>query len=302
MNIAALYTCHNRKEKTKESLKNLFKSLDYYNERNIIPMSISIYLTDDGSTDGTREEIYRQFNNRNITIINGDGNLFWSRGMNKAWKASLCSKTIYDGFLLLNDDTFIFEGCLQEIINTHKWCIEKYKKEGIYSGVTCSPNNKEETTYSGKKYTNKLLGHANRLAPIGVPQLADEVNANILYIPKSVVNILGTFYNGFHHGSADFDYSMRANKKGIPVLITAKYCGCCERDHQNIKENTEMLKNMSLKQRIEYFKNPRHSYHDYLLYLRRNIPLKYPFSLFTMIIREYLPNLFYLVLKRRNII
>ena len=43
MNIAAILTCFNRKEKTLVCLRSLFS---------IIP-NIEVYLTDDGCTDGT---------------------------------------------------------------------------------------------------------------------------------------------------------------------------------------------------------------------------------------------------------
>ena len=69
MKIAAIMTCHNRKNKTMACLKSLFT---------IIPET-DVYLTDDGSTDGTSEAVLYTY--PNVHIISGDGNLYWNRGM-----------------------------------------------------------------------------------------------------------------------------------------------------------------------------------------------------------------------------
>ena len=69
MRIAAIITCHNRKEKTLVCLKSLFQ----------IIQNIDVFLTDDGSTDGTSEAVKKIY--PQVNIIQGDGNLFWSRGM-----------------------------------------------------------------------------------------------------------------------------------------------------------------------------------------------------------------------------
>ena len=85
MRIAAIITCHNRKEKTLVCLKSLFQ----------IIQNIDVFLTDDGSTDGTSEAVKKIY--PQVNIIQGDGNLFWSRGMYIAWKEAV--KGGYDYYL-----------------------------------------------------------------------------------------------------------------------------------------------------------------------------------------------------------
>ena len=75
MKIAVLYTCFNRKAHTLSSLKCLFASLDYYNNIAKDKISITVYLTDDGCTDGTVEAICRVYPDKDIIILKGDGNL-----------------------------------------------------------------------------------------------------------------------------------------------------------------------------------------------------------------------------------
>lgn len=77
-NIAVLLTCHNRREKTLSCLQSLFGATmpeGYKTE---------VFLVDDGSTDGTGEAVEKCF--PQVTVIQGDGNLYWNKGMNLAWK------------------------------------------------------------------------------------------------------------------------------------------------------------------------------------------------------------------------
>lgn len=48
--------------------------------------------------------------------------------------------------------------------------------------------------------------------------MVDLTNANILLVPKVVVDKIGIFYEGYKHGRANNDYSLLARRKGIPVL------------------------------------------------------------------------------------
>lgn len=85
--VAVLLTCHNRKEKTLRCLKHLFAQ-----ESNAKKYFIEVFLVDDSSTDGTSEGVKDLF--PNVNIIKGDGNLFWSRGMQLAWKIAIEKKVM----------------------------------------------------------------------------------------------------------------------------------------------------------------------------------------------------------------
>lgn len=62
--VAVIMTVHNRKAQTIECLNHL------YNEASVF----DVYLTDDGCTDGTSEEIVSKF--PNVYILNGDQRIF----------------------------------------------------------------------------------------------------------------------------------------------------------------------------------------------------------------------------------
>jgi GT2 family glycosyltransferase len=65
--IAVLLTAHNRKEKTLKCITNLYTAINYLDAE----VSFDIYLTDDGSSDGTWEAI--EFDFPAVNLIKGDG-------------------------------------------------------------------------------------------------------------------------------------------------------------------------------------------------------------------------------------
>lgn len=293
MNIAVLLTCFNRKEKTLSCLGSLYNALSLYNDKKRNKIDISVYLTDDGCTDGTGDAIKNNFSDKDITILQGTGNLFWAGGMRFAWNEALKKHNEWDFYLLLNDDTDLLDNLFDELMNTHKYCLENYKKSGIYSGITSAKSDHNKMTYGGDVWKNKFLGTSIRLKPIGQPQMCDITNANILLVSKKVVDTIGIFWNGYIHGRADNDYANTARKKGIPVLITANFCGRCDNDHKSSEEITEAVISMSLSERKKYFSNPIRSNKDYLKYIRRNMPFRYPMVALGRLLNVFCPKLYY---------
>lgn len=300
MNIATIITCFNRKNQTLSCLKNLYASLDNYNTNTKEEkLSLSLFMTDDGCTDGTFESIKVQFADKNITIIKGNGNLFWAGGMRAAWSCALEKGKDIDFYLLLNDDTDFIDNTFEELITTHKYSLEQYGKAGIYSGITSAKGNHNLITYGGDVWTNRLLAKSKRLSPTGIPQRCDMTNANILLVSKEVVARIGTFSKEYTHAIADYDYSIRANKAGCPVLVTANVCGRCDNDHKSMDEVISEIKSMSLKERKKYFNHPLHSNKDYLTFIKQHSAFRYPLVAFGRFLNVYFPNLYYSISYNR---
>lgn len=293
MKIAVLLTCFNRKDKTLSCLTSLYKALDGYNKYIEDKISLSIYLTDDGCTDGTGDAVINNFLDKNITILRGTGNLFWAGGMRFAWNEALKKHNEWDFYLLLNDDVDLLDNLFEELLSTHQYCIDNFNKAGIYSGITSSKSDYNKMTYGGSVWRNKFLGTSIQLKPIGKPQLCDETNANILLVHKSVVDKIGIFWEGYSHGKADYDYSSTARRKNIPVLLTAFFCGRCDNDHKSPKEIEETIMKMPLSERKHYFSSPIHSNKDYLKYIYRNQPIRYPVVYIGRILNVYFPKIYY---------
>ena len=62
-----------------------------------------------------------------------------------------------------------------------------------------------------------------------------------MWVPKEVVNKIGPLAEGYVHGVADYDYTLRARKAGLPVLIAPGYLGSCTDDHEWAYKGFEKL-------------------------------------------------------------
>ena len=294
MKIAVLLTCHNRQAKTRNCLQSLKEALIAYNKNAKDQIKLEVFLTDDGCTDDTVEVAIAVFPDPAVMhILHGDGNLFWAGGMRFCWREAMRRHDEWDYYLLINDDTEMMDNLFDELFIAQKYAIEQYGQEGLISGITCAKDDSKKLTYGGSVWKNRFLATRSLLMPNGQPQSCDLTNANILFVPKKVVDRLGIFYEGFRHGNADYDYSNTACKAGIPVVLTAHFCGRCDRDHLDLKELAKKVVSMNLKQRRVYFKNPVHSSDDYLLLIKRISPIRYPFVWIGRFLNLYLPKLYY---------
>ncbi len=265
--IAAIYTCYNRKNKTLAALTSLYAAFDANDLRQV---SLSVYLTDDGSTDGTSIAIKAAF--PHVKLIQGSGLLFWSKGMYLAW--SEARKADYDFYFLLNDDVFVYPFLLEQIFYTHDYSLKKFGKPGIYVGGT---ENKETgvVNYCGGQVRKTLIFSKKMLQPSGEPQVCDLGTANIMAISSDTVNKIGIIDNTYPHGFGDYDYSIRARKFGIPILIAPRICGHCENDH--IDPVPSFLKK-TYKERLDYLYSPSGlNLKSHLLFVKRFFPMRLPF-------------------------
>lgn len=191
--VAVLITCFNRKTQTLACLERLFQ----------INNEIDVFLVDDGSIDGTTEAVSYKY--PKVILISGNGNLFWNRGMHLAWQEA--SKKKYDYYLWLNDDVILKNNALIELFK----CSEFNNNEAIISGIIESIDG--EIIYGGTQ--NKKL-----IEPNGLFNPIENLNGNIVLVPKLVFDKIGILDPYFHHDLGDVEYGYRAIKNEIKVLTT----------------------------------------------------------------------------------
>ncbi len=211
--IAVLLTVHNRKKKTLGCLSNLFLNVSNSNA------SVDVFLTDDGSTDGTREAIYQDY--PQVRVIIGDGNLYWNRGMHLAWRKAL-SDGEYDYFLWLNDDTILKNNAIFELLR-----MSKNHQNAIIVGSTSEYGNEVRISYGGRK--------CERNFPLIQPDKekalpCDTFNGNIVLVPRHVQKKVGILDPYFRHSFGDIEYGLRAKRHGVSSFIAPGVLGTCERD------------------------------------------------------------------------
>lgn len=219
--IAALITCHNRKEKTLACLESLFKNTltdDY---------SLYVVLVDDGSTDGTESAVKELF--PEVEILRGDGNLFWNRGMHKAFARAL--EIGFDGYLWLNDDTILYPYAFQNLICAWKNHMSSTGDEALYVGST-QDSQTGQLTYGGIVQHSLFKPFNLSLVPPGKEQLLEchTMNGNCVLIPHKVATLLGNLDSTFAHAMGDIDYGLRARKAGIKSCVVPGFIGTCDKN------------------------------------------------------------------------
>ena len=201
-NIAVIITSHNRAQITLRCLNSLYSS---YIPREF---AITVYLTDDGSTDGTSKLIREKF--PKTVILEGDGHLYWNRGMFKSWKYALKHK--HDFYLLLNDDVELAKDSIYNLLCLYN----ESSKNSVIVGRTIDPVSMQ-TTYGALKRKSRIS--KNSFVPVANQQdVAVSFNANCVLIPHRGawdVGILDPFYT---QQFGDIDLGLRFYKNGWNIV------------------------------------------------------------------------------------
>ena len=226
MNLAVLLTCYNRVETTLRCLKRLFAQT--------VGLGVKVFLVDDGSSDGSAVRVMAEF--PQVMVAEGDGSLYWAKGMRTAWTAALAEGDDWDGYLWLNDDAELNDDALQKLLAVNDG-------ERIVVGDLV---NREGKVVYGLRDGGLFSG-------------------NCVLVPRKVYERLGMICGEYSHAWADSDYAMMAKRAGVEV-ISAGVVGKAE-----WHPNRPSLKGLSLRARIGLLRDPKGwNLHDLWLYRRRN--------------------------------
>lgn len=261
--IAALSCSYNRLKKTTAFLTSLVeqKVPDGY--------SLTVYLLDDNSPDGTAN--YVEANFPNVKVLNGSGSLFWAGGMRTLW-SEVRKKDEYDFFLLFNDDVVLYENSVKRLISAYH--LSSYP-ENIILGTVLDTEG-QGITYGGQKITSRLTANSVNLVPDEAELRSCDIgNANIMLVDRATVNKIGILSGLYTHGFADYDYTLTAVENGVKVWIAPGYHGCCENDHGV----SWLPQRTPLKKRIAHLYSPKGlAYKEHMLYLKKHFPLSVPIT------------------------
>lgn len=262
MTIAVLLTTFNRKDKTVTCLENL--------DRQRLPedVKLELFITDDASSDGTQEAIRERF--PEARLYHGSGSLYWAGGMRNSWKKAQLTNPDY--YLLLNDDTILYDHAIEVLLQYSCKVLGTASLPCICIGSTVNA----ETgiiSYGGRKLKSSATPFSEMVYSNTDYLDCDLGNANIMLVPKEIVNKIGVLSEGYTHGIADYDYTLKAKKAGFKVLVAPGYLGTCEDDHgKNWKSQ-----NVNLSDRIKYLMSPKGlAYKEYLRFIRNHFPFHYP--------------------------
>jgi GT2 family glycosyltransferase len=214
--IAILATCFNRKHSTLACLRLL------EGQQLAANVTLKIYLTDDNSSDGTRQAVATEFPRAHI--LSGDGSLFWAGGMRKAWAEAM--KHRHNFYLWINDDTLLYPTAIQTLLETHAKLLPAHGDTIIVGAV--QDEKTKRLTYSGITRTDPLRPlRFSRVLPGDEPIRCDTMNGNCVLIPAAITERVGNISDAFTHSMGDYDYGLRATRSGYSVWVAPGYVGTC---------------------------------------------------------------------------
>ncbi|GHN02624.1 hypothetical protein WSM22_41130 [Cytophagales bacterium WSM2-2] len=204
VSIYIVIPVHNRKEFTRECLCSLQQQTISGHE---------IIIVDDGSTDGTREMLAKEF--PNVIVLSGTGNLFWTASVNLGIRHALSLGAEY--ILTLNNDTLASENFLEQMLF---WTdstpnallgaldVDKKTQQPYYGGELVN------WTWSKSRFLLNELSEEDRK---GLHEVSLYPGRGLL-IPKNVFDTIGLFEERkLPHYLADYDFTQMAIRNGFKI-------------------------------------------------------------------------------------
>jgi GT2 family glycosyltransferase len=216
VSVAVLMTCHNRRETTLKCLKYVFEQSS----------QVTIYLVDDGSTDGTSDAVNQSY--PEVNIIPGNGSLFWVGGMYLAFSEAL--NVGHDYYLWLNDDTLLEPHALTHLLSVHRQLEQQGQADSIVVGSTQDART-GKSTYGGAVQTRSWYSNKFEFVePSAEIQPCDTFFGNCVLISNSVAQAVGNVDRAFIHTLGDLDYGLRARRLGYSSWVAPGYIATCSRN------------------------------------------------------------------------
>ncbi len=251
-------TCFNRREYTLKCLRHLYQQTALQEG-----VKLRIFLTDDGSKDGTAEAVAKAF--PDTKILHGSGSLFWNGGMHLAFGEAL--KHDLDYYLWMNDDTFLFDDALARLLATHRDRAERGMPDSIILGGCLDPRT-GEFSYGGFQRVSRWTLKMIDVVPGEEPKECTSNTGNCVLIPRSVAAKVGNIEPYYTHRWGDPDYGLRAGKKGCKIWLAPGFVAACETNPTAERWRDTSL---SFKDRIKDFHSVKgYIKKDWFFYVRRH--------------------------------
>lgn len=270
----------------KNSICRLLESIHHQILGNI---KLSMIVVDDGSTDGTKDTIQKDF--PDVHIIKGNSNWWWTKSVNEGCKWAI--KNNNDTILLLNDDIELQKNYLQNLIHVSEkephaiigsLNISKGENRIYFSGI------KKYQWWNGKpqKYHNFLVPYKSQMSGLHKSVV---LPGRGLLIPASVFQKIGFFDEKYlPQYKADYDFVLRANEKKIKTLIS--WDSIIYVHISKTGQGAVFTRQHIFKFFLSFFKkNSRTNLiHNFLYYMRHyplwRLPL-FPVTVFMIIMRQF---------------
>lgn len=261
--ILGLMTCYNRKEKTRNALRNLIQGNP--------EIEFSFIVADDGSSDGTYDELIKVPQTK---VVRGNGSWFYSGGMRAVIEEAKKEQKAYDYCLLFNDDVDFYDSAIEKLC--------KKDEKVIWIGPTSDENG--VLSYGGVLKTSKWRPNPEIImADNSRGRECDTFNANCVLIPWDIFLKLDNIDQVYTHSMGDFDYGFSAKRKGFVLKVSDEFVGVCPDNPVIVSwRNAEL----SRKERLRRKESPKGlPTKEWFYYLKKN------YNLITAVIYSIIPFL-----------
>lgn len=207
--ILAIVPVHNRKEVTLKCLGQLLS-------QRLDDASLDIVVIDDGSTDGTSDEIRKQY--PTVKMESGDGNLWWAGGVNRGLQHALEGE--YKFAYLVNDDNVLEPDTLNAL---HKHAVKV--PNAICTSLVVDAQDHRTVLNAGFTYKGLLRkltpnGRGRPFSEFAESIMVDLIGSRSTLVPRSCLERTGLFNRAkFPQHFSDLEYFSRARARGFFLYV-----------------------------------------------------------------------------------
>lgn len=209
MRFHILIPVHNNRDTTLRCLEFLSKQTF---------RDFTVIVTDDGSTDGTCAAICEQF--PEVTVLRGDGNLWWTAAINMALEHVLALVDNDDCILTLNNDVTFAEDYLASLAKA-----ASERPEYLIGSAAFDMANPQKAIYTGDffDWRTSRLERGRYVSGDHFNDCVNSLTGRGMLVPVKVFEKIGLFdAKRFPHYGADTEFSIRAERAGFSLCV---YCG-----------------------------------------------------------------------------
>jgi len=205
--VHVLIPAHNNKPEVLEVLACMKRQRD---------VVLDVLLVDDGSTDGTGDEVRRRF--PFVKVLEGDGRLWWT-GANVVGVAAIMETAEHDDFvLLLNNDLSIEDDYVAALVA----CSKRLGRAMV--GSTIVDDERRDRMVAGLRLNCRLrITEQTDISAIrqsDYDQQVDVLPGRGTLVPVEVFQRIGTFdRRRLPHYGADYEFSIRAKRAGFTLAV-----------------------------------------------------------------------------------
>lgn len=239
MKVFVLIPTRNRKDLLIKCLDSLSKQT--YSD-------IEIVVIDDGSTDGTKEIL----RGKDVTLLEGDGNLWWSGAMRMGVDFVLPKSKGTDFVLIQNDDTYMATDYIEKLVKGS----ESNGRMILGTPVRDLENN--ELIYNSHRIVH------GSFRPVVVDSKEDIISTETLsgrgvLIPIEVFNRGRNFSKLFPQYAADYDFFCKAKKHGFKIGVYSKVETISTNNKPNLSKRMKSQDRISFKDFFQLYFSRRSS-------------------------------------------